>query len=751
MGLSCCSWWWCFVVFNALLLVDVQVSAACAVNLRNRKLGTINETYLRAEAAIACGALENVTTLDLSNNKLTGSLQALLPWPSMTQLEALNLYKNALDGGLGALSSLTMLRKLNLGNNKLTGTLAGLAELTELTELRLYNNVLLNGILRPLSPLKKLQTLYINNNAFTGNLSFLSNMTEMKLLNVGNSAHPPTRSFLTGSLDSLQNMSKLVKFIASHNDLEGTLAGLMNKPALAEVELACNNLSGDLKPLASVAQLRKVQLQNNRFTGTMEGISHLRNLVNLDISGNQLFQNMSEITIDLPYVPVVNISWNNFKARITKLNLPTKAMVDLRGNTCYCKYPASMDLRSLLSIKDPCNNDKELSWLSMAGLALLVGVLVLLLLYRLAKKWRSNATYKARIWARFLSTQFMVWFDLASDIRMSLIVIRYAKIRDTHCAAINDPNIFLRMMPITFSNWKSEAQVTSLANYKQQALQSPTGKAFPFFVDINYNHMANFCSGLSKFSCEYDRSNSECISVIDHSWFANLAIAFLFIYIIKEVFKSVMIIYFLTKESTPPKWKGWCRSSPLCCLLLLKGRNRLLEVARYDKSYKDLLWDAVLDGLMEGFPQMGLNIYFLFGISTTGLGKEELALIFFNMLANAKLLLEPIFKFFVTSPASIEPKSRRASESKRRSLSYVVVSSCDQEKEALAEQRPRRRSSFKRRLSLAGSSPRKRLSPLVPSQKAEREERARRMSVPLLELESKEDTDAGFEGLENMN
>ena len=68
------------------------------------------------------GLLNQLRTLDLSNNQLNGTLPAA--WSSLTALTRLGLDQNQLTGTLpAAWSSLTALTQLYLSQNQLTGTL----------------------------------------------------------------------------------------------------------------------------------------------------------------------------------------------------------------------------------------------------------------------------------------------------------------------------------------------------------------------------------------------------------------------------------------------------------------------------------------------------------------------------------------------------------------------------------------------------------------------------------------------------
>ena len=75
----------------------------------------------------------NVTELALPDNNLSGPLPAELG--SLTSLTTLDLSDNQLSGTIPDLSSLTQLQNLNLGDNQLSGTIPDwLSSLTQLTD-----------------------------------------------------------------------------------------------------------------------------------------------------------------------------------------------------------------------------------------------------------------------------------------------------------------------------------------------------------------------------------------------------------------------------------------------------------------------------------------------------------------------------------------------------------------------------------------------------------------------------------------
>ena len=108
----------------------------------------------------------NVTELALPDNNLSGTLPAELG--SLISLNALDLSENRLSGTIPDLSSLTSLTTLNFGDNQLSGTIPDLTALTQLQTLNLRDNRLTGTIPEELGDFTQLELLYLDNNQLSG-------------------------------------------------------------------------------------------------------------------------------------------------------------------------------------------------------------------------------------------------------------------------------------------------------------------------------------------------------------------------------------------------------------------------------------------------------------------------------------------------------------------------------------------------------------------------------------------------------
>ncbi|CAL0307915.1 unnamed protein product [Lupinus luteus] len=128
-------------------------------------------------------SLTSVTTLDLSNNKLSGAIPYQLP-PNMKRL---NLANNNFNGPVPySLSVMPSLTDLNLGHNQLQQALSvNFQQLTSLSTLDLSFNSLTGDLPQTMSSLSSISTMNLQNNQFTGTINVLANLS-LENLNVEN-------------------------------------------------------------------------------------------------------------------------------------------------------------------------------------------------------------------------------------------------------------------------------------------------------------------------------------------------------------------------------------------------------------------------------------------------------------------------------------------------------------------------------------------------------------------------------------
>ena len=172
----------------------------------------LNNNQLSGTIPAAAGDLKNLIHLYLHDNKLSGAIPMELG--SLPEILHLDLHKNDLNGAipkaLGELANLTILR---LDTNKLSGEIPEeLGKLTQLTHLYLQANDL-SGSIPELGDLTQLTTLWLHNNQLSGEipaeLGDLTALTNLRLYNNGRYRNAALSGPLPTSFSSLTALKEL--------------------------------------------------------------------------------------------------------------------------------------------------------------------------------------------------------------------------------------------------------------------------------------------------------------------------------------------------------------------------------------------------------------------------------------------------------------------------------------------------------------------------------------------------------------
>ncbi|XP_045794827.1 protein STRUBBELIG-RECEPTOR FAMILY 7-like isoform X2 [Trifolium pratense] len=143
----------------------------------------LSNLALTGTLAYGLQGLTSLTTLDMSNNNLVGTIPYQLP----PNVQRLNFAYNNLTGTVPySISNLTSLTDLNLNHNQLQQALnVNFQNLTTLSKLDLSSNSLTGDLPQTMSSLSGITTMYLQNNQFTGTVDILANLP-LNSLNVEN-------------------------------------------------------------------------------------------------------------------------------------------------------------------------------------------------------------------------------------------------------------------------------------------------------------------------------------------------------------------------------------------------------------------------------------------------------------------------------------------------------------------------------------------------------------------------------------
>ncbi|XP_039135863.1 receptor-like protein EIX1 [Dioscorea cayenensis subsp. rotundata] len=217
----------------------------------------------------------NVAILDLTSNALSGTIPSDIgEVMNSSQLLLLSFSSNNLHGGIpNSLCNFPNLHILDLSNNNhLTGEIPDCWNNSQaLGYLNLANNMLEGDLPISLGSLQSLQVLDLNNNSLHGEFpSFLKNCTSLITIDLG------------------------------HNKFSGKIPTWVNQDmiSLMILNLGSNDFSGDLPLLSNLTLLHFLDLSYNSFTGTIpKSYGNFSNMVNVIDNEGASFSEYSDYSL----------------------------------------------------------------------------------------------------------------------------------------------------------------------------------------------------------------------------------------------------------------------------------------------------------------------------------------------------------------------------------------------------------------------------------------------------------------------
>ncbi|KMT12960.1 hypothetical protein BVRB_4g090420 [Beta vulgaris subsp. vulgaris] len=350
--------------------------------------------------------LENIHTLRLSNNILTGDIPRCLG-NTGTGLRTLFLQSNKLNGTIPAnflkscdlltyldlsdnqlegvlpksLSKCQRLELLNVGSNRLTGKFP--PWLDNLPHLKVFN-VRYNAFYGPITsspkvkhPFSMLQIMDLSNNNFCGKLPrrYIKNFAAMYNMNESGVGSP---RYMEDTIDHPYSM------VLTVNGLQQRYEKLI--VTMSVFDISNNNFTGQIPDaIGGLRSLRNLNLSHNLLTGNIPpSIGKLSLLDGLDLSSNRLTGRIPQELVSLTFVGVFNVSNNLLEGPIPRgKNFDTFSVDSYKGNPRLCGQPLPEcgDRYPKLIINDNHNTteDDDRSILSMSEIIMMgfcSGVLV---------------------------------------------------------------------------------------------------------------------------------------------------------------------------------------------------------------------------------------------------------------------------------------------------------------------------------------------------------------------------------------
>ncbi|XWS54918.1 hypothetical protein CRYUN_Cryun10bG0130600 [Craigia yunnanensis] len=232
---------------------------------------------------LSIGNLTNLTSLYLSDNRLTGQIPSNLG--QLLSLLVLDLSKNLLTGSIpSSFFSLRNLTSLDISSNNLRGSIPpGIGALSKLQSLNLSNNSLTSSIPVQLGDLDSLVDLDLSSNDLSGSvpqdLRALRNLQRMVFGNNGLGGSLPVNLFPAPS--------QLQVIVLRNNSFIGNLPEVLwSIPGLNLLDISHNNFTGKLPNSAtnSNATAAVLDISQNKFYGGLTTVLRWSN--STDLSGN---------------------------------------------------------------------------------------------------------------------------------------------------------------------------------------------------------------------------------------------------------------------------------------------------------------------------------------------------------------------------------------------------------------------------------------------------------------------------------
>ncbi|EXB75214.1 putative LRR receptor-like serine/threonine-protein kinase [Morus notabilis] len=279
---------------------------------------------------------DTIKYLNLSHNRLTGSLVSGGELSIFENLKVLDLSYNQLSGELPGFSFTYDLQVLKLSNNRFTGDIPNnllKGDSLVLNELDLSGNNLSGPISMITST--NLRVLNLSSNVLTGELPLLTGSCAVLDLSNNEFEGNLTRMFKWGNIEFLdlsQNrltgpfpevtpqFLRLNYLNLSHNSLSSSLPSVITQyPKLRVLDLSSNQLDGlVLSDLLTMPTLQELHLDHNLLTGSIKLSSPSpsdSNLHILDLSHNRLSGYFPDQLSSTP-IQVLNIAGNNFSGSL---------------------------------------------------------------------------------------------------------------------------------------------------------------------------------------------------------------------------------------------------------------------------------------------------------------------------------------------------------------------------------------------------------------------------------------------------
>ncbi|CAN6709810.1 unnamed protein product [Malus baccata var. baccata] len=338
----------------------------------------LSNNKISGSISILCEAYKGLRLLNLSSNNLSGELPECLS--HLGNLVILDLSYNAFSGRIPAtVGSLYHMRSLNLRSNKFVGELpSSFKNCTNLQIIDVGDNKLSGHIPKWLGvSLQNLFTLVLSSNNFNGSMPpELCHLTNIQILDVSvnniSGTIPKCLSTLT-VLAQKGNSSPTRQYQINDTlaDMHQTLEFKNTLGFLTRIDFSSNRLTGAIpSEITDLVGLVSLNLSRNKLTSELPvEIGKLQSLVALDLSRNQINGRIPTSLAQIEGLDVLYLSYNNFIGEIPTTKLQSFDPSVYAGNPQLCGPP----LQNMCGDEEEKNEPITWGFYVSMGLGFIVG------------------------------------------------------------------------------------------------------------------------------------------------------------------------------------------------------------------------------------------------------------------------------------------------------------------------------------------------------------------------------------------
>ncbi|OMO67036.1 hypothetical protein COLO4_30252 [Corchorus olitorius] len=293
-----------------------SLSSLCTIKGEALQLLDLSENLLSGRVPDCLQQWPNLQIFNLADNNFSGQIPSSTG--SLISLLMFNFHNNSFSGELpSSLNDCTELEFMNLSDNRLSGEIPAWIgqSLTSLVFLSLKANQFSGSIPYHLCGLENIQILDLSRNKLSGTIPLCINKFTSMIQN-GNLSTTIQQNYVYGDpqFGAIGPYIDKALLVWKGREYEYT----KNLGLLIVIDLSSNELSGEIPgDIASLSGLVALNLSRNTLTGVIpQKIGQLRQLEALDLSRNRLSGEIPSSMADLTFLSHLDMSYNNLTGEI---------------------------------------------------------------------------------------------------------------------------------------------------------------------------------------------------------------------------------------------------------------------------------------------------------------------------------------------------------------------------------------------------------------------------------------------------